>query len=120
MTVPEPQRLEKKENQHKSSPADISTFWSLPYIYIYICIYVSIYLSIHLSRCEYVVVDIYRQFMCIFLLFVCIRIHIYSIRLFSLSKVHVYIHVQGERGEVKSKFLLHHVHVCLKFVTLLH
>ena len=29
MSVPQPQRLEKKENQHKSSRAHVQTFWSL-------------------------------------------------------------------------------------------
>ena len=30
MTIPQPQRLEKKDNQHESAQAYVPTFWSLP------------------------------------------------------------------------------------------
>ena len=46
MTVPQPQSLQKKENQPKSSRAHIPTFWSLLYIYIYIHICIHIYIYI--------------------------------------------------------------------------
>ena len=46
VAVPQPPKLEKKENQHKLSQAHVPTFWSLQYIFTYICNYICICIHI--------------------------------------------------------------------------